>query len=188
MKFSCNMGGIGMEFFEVLRRRRSIRRFERRPVEREKLEKILEAAFLSPSSYNRRAWIFIVVDDPQLLDKLAESKAGAQGIRNAPLAIVVAVDEEIDDVWIEDGAIAAEHIQLAAFALGLSSFWVQIRKREHKRGVSAEEFVKELLRIPENYRVLCIVAVGYPAERKSPHGMDVMEWEKVRHNLFSQKF
>ncbi|WP_148882270.1 nitroreductase family protein [Thermococcus aciditolerans] len=175
-----------MEFFEVLRKRRSVRRFQERPVPRKLVEKLLEAAFLSPSSFNKRPWHFIVVDDREKLLALSMAKLGASGLATAPVAIVVTADESRSDVWVEDASIAAEHIQLAAFDLGLSSFWVQIRNRMHDDKKTAEQYVRELLGIPENYRVLCIIGVGYPAEKKPPHGDEVFEWEKVSHNLFGE--
>jgi len=177
-----------MEFFEVLKKRRSIRRFQDRPAPKELVEKLLEAAFLSPSSYNKRPWHFIVVDEKEKLEALSRAKLGASGLKTAPLAIVVAADKSRSDVWIEDASIAAEHIQLAAFDLGLASFWVQIRNRMHNETKTAEEYVRELLGIPENYRVLCIIGVGYPAENKPPHGDEVFEWEKVSHNEFGKRF
>ncbi|WP_175059885.1 nitroreductase family protein [Thermococcus sp. 2319x1] len=177
-----------MEFFEVLKRRRSIRRFQDKPVPREVIEKLLEAAFLSPSSYNKRPWHFIVVEDKEKLEALSRAKLGASGLKTAPVAIVVTADERKSDVWVEDASIAAEHIHLASYALGLGSFWVQIRNRMHDGTKSAEEYVRELLGIPENYRVLCIVGVGYPAENKPPHGDEVFEWEKVSHDEFGRGF
>lgn len=177
-----------MEFFEVLKKRRSIRRFQDKPVPRELVEKLLEAAFLSPSSHNKRPWHFIVVDDKEKLEALSRAKLGASGLKTAPLAIVVAADESRSDVWIEDASIAAEHIHLASYALGLASFWVQIRNRMHDETKTAEEYVRELLNIPENYRVLCIIGVGYPGEKKGSHGDEVFEWEKVSHNEFGKRF
>jgi nitroreductase len=175
-----------MEFFKVLRKRRSVRRFQERPVPHKLVEKLLEAAFLSPSSFNRRPWHFIVVDDREKLLALSKAKLGASGLATAPLAIVVTADESRSDVWVEDASIAAEHIQLAAFDLGLSSFWVQIRNRMNDEKRTAEEYVRDLLGIPENYRVVCIIGVGYPAEKKPPHGEEVFEWEKVSYNRFGE--
>jgi len=177
-----------MEFFEVLKKRRSIRRFQDKPVPREVVESLLEAAFLSPSSHNKRPWHFVVVDDKEKLEALSRAKLGASGLKTAPLAIVVAADESRSDVWIEDASIAAEHIHLASYALGVASFWVQIRKRMHDESKTAEEYVRELLGIPENYRVLCIIGVGYPGEKKGSHGDEVFEWEKVSHNEFGKRF
>ncbi len=96
-----------MEPFKVLKRRRSIRKFQDRKIPREIIGKLLFAAFLAPTSYNRRSWHFIVVDDRGILRQLANSKLGASGLSTAPLAIVVAIDREKDDIWIEDEAIAA---------------------------------------------------------------------------------
>ncbi|NJE31373.1 NAD(P)H nitroreductase [Thermococcus sp. 18S1] len=175
-----------MEFFEVLRKRRSVRRFQDKPVPHELVERLLQAAFLSPSSFNRRPWHFIVVDDREKLLALSKAKLGASGLATAPLAIVVTADESRSDVWVEDSSIAAEHIQLAAFDLGLSSFWVQIRNRMHDERRTAEDYVRELLGIPSNYRVLCIIGVGYPSEKKPPHGDEVFEWEKVSFNRFGE--
>ena len=177
-----------MEFFEVLKKRRSIRRFQDKPVPREVVESLLEAAFLSPSSHNKRPWHFVVVDAKEKLEALSRAKLGASGLKTAPLAIVVAADESRSDVWIEDASIAAEHIHLASYALGVASFWVQIRKRMHDESKTAEEYVRELLGIPENYRVLCIIGVGYPGEKKGSHGDEVFEWEKVSHNEFGKRF
>ncbi|WP_461863598.1 nitroreductase family protein [Thermococcus sp.] len=176
-----------MEFFEVLRKRRSVRRFQNRPVPRELVEKLLEAAFLSPSSFNKRPWHFIVVDEREKLKALSEAKLGASGLATAPLAVVVTADESRSDVWIEDASIAAEHIQLAAFDIGLSAFWVQIRNRMHDESKTAEDYVRELLGIPENYRVLCIIGIGYPAEKKPPRE-NVTEWGKVSLNEFGREF
>ncbi len=175
-----------MEFFEVLKRRRSIRRFQNRALSKELVEKLLYAAFLSPSSFNKRPWHFLVIDDHEILQKLSEAKLGASGLATSSLAIVITADESRSDVWVEDSSIAAEHIQLAAFDLGLGAFWVQIRNRMHNDEKSAEEYVRELLEIPESYRVLCIIGIGYPAEKKNPRSTEVFEWNKVSYNRFGK--
>ncbi|WP_456452334.1 nitroreductase family protein, partial [Thermococcus sp.] len=72
-----------MEFFEVLRKRRSVRRFQNKPVPKKLVEKLLEAAFLSPSSFNRRPWHFIVVDEEEKLKALSKAKLGASGLATA---------------------------------------------------------------------------------------------------------
>jgi len=127
-----------------------------------------------------------VVDDREKLDALSKAKLSASGLATVPLAIVVVADESKSDAWVEDASIAAEHIQLAAFDLGLSSFWVQIRSRMHNERITAEDYMRKLLGIPSNYRVLCIIGVGYPTEKKPPHGDEVFEWGKVSHNSFGK--
>ncbi len=168
-----------MEFFEVLLKRRSIRRFADKPVGKDKIEYLLKCAFLSPSSHNHRPWHFIVVTRKDLLIQLSKSKEGAQGLKNATAAIVVCADSDVSDVWIEDAAIAAHNINLAAVDIGLGSFWVQIRNRWHDQDETAGEYVKRLLNITEkNLEVLSIIGFGYKLKDKLPNTPGI-ETEKV---------
>ncbi len=115
--------------FDLLKSRRSIRRFQDRAVEKEKMEIILKSALLAPSSRSIRPWEFIAVTDKELLKKLSLCKEhGAQFLDGAPLGIVVMADPRACDVWIEDASIASILIQLAAQSLGLGSCWIQVRK------------------------------------------------------------
>ena len=95
-------------FLPLLRQRRSTRQFKSTPVEPEKLELLLEAVLRAPSSRSRNPWHFVVVDDPQLLTQLGQTKAhGAEFLAHAPLAVAICADPARCDVWIEDCAIAA---------------------------------------------------------------------------------
>ncbi len=175
-----------MELFEAMQIRRSIRHYKPTHVEPEKIRRLLEAAFLSPSGRNIRPWHFIVIDDRNLLDQLANAKSGARPLKTAPLAIVIAADEDTTDIWIEDSAIAAEHIHLAATDLGLGSCWVQIRVRHTiAEEMSAEKYVQQLLGLPPSFRITCIIAIGYPAETKHPHEPEI-EWNKVSYNSYGK--
>ena len=176
-----------MDFWDVLRHRRSIRKFTTQEVEDEKLVKLLEAAFLSPSSHDKRPWHFIVVKQRETLDKLSESKNGAQGLHNAQASIVVCANSEISDVWIEDAAIAAHNINMAAVSLGLGSFWVQIRNRMHNEEMSAEDYVRHLLSIPANIKVLSIIGLGYPLKKKPPKEA-ILDEKKISSEIFSKIF
>ncbi|MCA6214170.1 NAD(P)H nitroreductase [Thermococcus bergensis] len=173
-----------MEFFEVVKRRRSIRCFQDKKVPEEYVKKILEAAFYSPSSRNRRPWHFIVVDEEELIKKLSKTRKALEFLETAPLAIVVCGDKEISSAWVFDVSIAAEHIQLAATALGLGACWGHILDRRHNEEKSAEEYVRELLGIPDHIRVLCVIGIGYPAEEKPPHSEKEVMWERVHRNKF----
>ncbi len=167
-----------MEFCQVIRKRRSIRKFQDRPVEKEKIQHLLQCAFMSPSSHNHRPWHFVVVQKRELLDKLSLSKPGAQGLHNAQAAIVVCAYPEKSDVWIEDAAIAAHTINLAAVDLGLGSFWVQIRNRYFDQKTTAAQYVKNLLNLPQDLEVLSIIGLGYPLKNK-PENQSVIEYDKV---------
>lgn len=173
-----------MEFFEVVKRRRSIRRFQDKKVPEEYVKKILEAAFYSPSSRNRRPWHFIVVDDGDLIKKLAQTRPALRFLETAPLAIVVCGDENISSAWVFDASIAAEHIQLAATALGLGACWGHVLDRMHSEEKSAEEYIRELLGIPRHIRILCVIGIGYPAEEKPSHSEKEIMPDRVHYNRF----
>jgi nitroreductase len=170
---------------KLLRKRRSIRQFASRPIEADKLDAIIEAAVRSPTSRGRNPWEFIVVADPQLLQRLASAKAhGSAFLAGAPLAIVVAADTARSDVWTEDCSIAAMIIQLAAEGLGLGSCWAQIRLRPHNATCSATQYLQELLGLPATYEVECIIGIGYPGEVKPGHAKNSLPFHQVHRDRF----
>jgi len=168
----------------VLRTRRSIRKYGQEPIPHRELEKLKEAVLRSPSSRGFAPWTFVWVRDKELLEALSRAKPhGASFLKQADLGVVVCGDETVSDVWVEDCSIAAIIVHLQAHALGLGSCWVQIRKRPHDPddpGQTAEGWVQRLLGIPAHLRVLCIVAVGLPAERKEGHPPDRLDWQKIK--------
>jgi len=176
-----------MEFFTIIRKRRSIRKYKKQPVEPEKIALLVETALRAPSSRGLNPWEFIVVDDQNFISKLAEAKEhGSSFLKGAPLAVVVCADPARCDVWVEDTSIASTFISLAAEALGLGSCWVQIRERRHSPEKTAEEFVREVLQIPPHLKVEAIIAIGYPAEDKAAHRKEDLQYEKVFANLYGQ--
>ena len=168
---------------ELLRQRRSVRRYLDRPVEPEKVALLKEALLRSPSSRSLDPWEYIVVDDPELLQKLSRAKPhGAAFVKNAPLAIAVCGDPEVCDVWVEDCSIASILLQMTALSLGLASCWVQIRKRNHDDRTSSEDYIKNLLNLPDTLRVLSLIAIGYPAETPGSIPEDQLKKEKLHTN------
>ncbi|MEI7420652.1 MAG: nitroreductase family protein [Prolixibacteraceae bacterium] len=171
---------------DVLYNRRSTRKFSEKPVGEETIHQLLRAALHSPSSKNSQPWEFTVVEDPALLSKLSMAKPhGACLLKHAPVAIVVAGDKTKSDVWIEDCSIASIIIQLAAEALGLGSCWVQIHRRYHDDDQTANEFISELLNIPEHLEVLSVVGVGYKAADRPPLSEKELDWKKVVRNCYT---
>lgn len=171
---------------ELLKQRRSIRKFQQRAVEPEKIEKLSEALLRAPTSRNLQPCQFIVVDDSPLIQGLSRSKAHGTGfLDTAPLAVVIAADPERSDVWIEDSSIAAIILQLAAEELGLKSCWGQLRLRPHNDEQSATDYVRQLLDIPAGFEVPIIVGIGYPDEEKEGHTRESLSFEKVHRNRFS---
>jgi len=174
--------------YKVLQKRRSVRTFEPRAVEPEKLERIFQAALLSPSSKGIKPWSFILVDDPALLTTLSNCKPhGAAFLANAAFAIVVCADLEVAAAWIEDCSIAAINAQIAMEEEGLGSCWIQIRGRKTQDGKPSTEYVKKTLTIPDRLEVEAIIAAGYPAETQIPHSLEDLKWERVHHNNFGKK-
>jgi len=169
----------------LLQRRRSIRQFQPRPVEVEKVQILAEALLRAPSSRGRNPWEFVVVDAPETLQALAHAKAhGSAFLDGAPLAVVLCGDPERSDVWIEDCAIATIILQLTAESLGLASCWAQIRLRLNRDGRTAEDYLRPFIGLPERLRVLAIVGIGYPAESKTGHARESLEWGKLHLNQF----
>ena len=171
---------------DMLLKRRSIRRYTDKLVEMEKIDQLLRAALLAPTSRNTRAWEFIVVEDQGVLEKLSISKPGAQPLKGAALGIVIIANPDQSDVWVEDTSIATIILQLTAQSLGLGSCWIQIRERMHKEGITAEEYVREILGIPDSLKVESIVSIGYPDETRPLHTEDELLWDKIHWNGFAR--
>ena len=170
---------------DLMINRRSIRKYEEKEVEQEKIDLILKSALTSPSSMGRTPWEFIAVTDKEEIKKLSVAKKhGAGFLEGAPAAIVVGANPKDNDVWVEDASIAAIYIQLVAQELGLGSCWVQLRERALADGSSSEEYVKNLCNMPEDSRVLCIIGLGYPAEEKAPHTDEELKKEKIHYNKY----
>ena len=165
---------------ELLKKRRSIRKFERRPVEPEKVKILEEALLIAPSSKNLHSQEFLFVEEAEALTRLAGARRqGSSFLKGAPLAVVVLANEETIDVWIEDAALAAMIGQLTAASLGLGSCWIQIRNRDHDDAETAENCIRQILGIPENMRVLAILALGYPGEEKEPHSLESLNPDRI---------
>lgn len=171
---------------ETLQKRRSIRQFEDKPVEQEKIDYLVESMLRSPSSRSRNPWEFVVVQDKAMLKALSKAKPhGASFVKNAALAIVVCADPEKCDVWVEDCSIASILLHLAATELGLGSCWVQVRLREHEGSKMAEGYVRELLGLPDTMAVESIIAVGYPKEEMDGHPKESLLYDRVHWEKFS---
>lgn len=150
------------DLLSLMYTRRSVREYTEKPVTDEQVEAILKAAMAAPSAQDLRPWHFVVVRKRKTLEKLAEVHKYAYMLEKAPLAVVVCGDEEVSEKhWVEDTVAATQNLLLAATAVGLGGVWVSLYpKRKYQR------YVRDLLDIPEHIGVLCIVALGIPAEEK----------------------
>lgn len=174
-----------MDFQQLLINRRSIRRYTDEKIDPEHVRLILEAGLLAPTSKSARAWQFVVVEDSDMLARLAACKpAGAAPVAKCPLAVVVAVDTTATDPWIEDGSVAASFMMLQAADLGLGSCWIQVRGRFTADGLPSEEYVQEALSMPENCMPLCILTFGHKDEERKPQDLAKLKWENVHIGKF----
>jgi nitroreductase len=145
-----------MEVFEAVQKRRSVRAYQPTPVPKEKLLRVLEAGRLAPSASNIQPWHFIVVTDAEKREKLARARF-AKFLREAPVVIVGCGEQKASPKWfMVDVAIAMQNMVLTATSEGLGTCWV---------GSFDENQVCELLKIPENYRVVALLALGYPRDK-----------------------
>ena len=166
---------------DLLKNRRSIRKFTEEKVSKEELEKILKAGLLAPSSMNKKPVEFVVIEDRQTILKLEKCKKfGTVPLKTAPLVICVISDSEISDVWVEDASIASVLIQLEVEKLGLGSTWIQLRNRTCDEG-NSEEVVRKVLSIPQKYGILSLIAIGHKDEDKKPYTDKDLDFSKVHY-------
>ena len=167
-------------FSDLIKNRRSMRKFTGEELSQDQVVTLLKAALMSPSSKRSNPWQFIVVDDKETLQQLSICKEmGASFLKDAALAIVVMADPLASDVWIEDAAIASLMIQLQAEDMGLGSCWIQVRERFTASGIPSGDFVHNVLDIPLQLQVLSIVAVGHKGMERKPFNEEHLQWEKV---------
>ncbi len=185
IKFVLLLRMKDMAFIDLVKQRRSIRKYEAKPVEEEKLQAIVKAALMAPSSKRCQPWHFVVVDDAETIAKLSVCReAGSKFLEGAPAAIIVLADTTLSDVWTEDASIAAAYMQLQAEDLGLGSCWVQVRNRVKSETQTTEEYIKELVNAPENLSVECILGVGYKGEDKNPFDESRLKLDRLIKNRF----
>ena len=152
-----------MDLLDVMLKRRSVRKYRKDEIPNEKLNKILQAGLLAPTSRNRKPCSFLVVDNKEALEKLSESKeSSSKFLKNANKAIVVVANSLISDTWIEDSSIALAFMHLMAAEQDIGSCWVQIHLRTAKNGESSEDYVREVLGIDDYFRIVGILALGVP--------------------------
>lgn len=171
--------------FELLKTRRSIRKYLPKAVETDKIRQITNAVLMSPASKRSNPWEFIVVEDKEMLQKLSESRQhGSHFLADAPLGIVVVADTTKSDIWMEDASIAAIIIQLQVQDLGLGSCWIQVYKRMKSEEISTEKYIRDLLSIPDHFAVLSIISIGYPNEEKKPFDESKLDFDKIHYDSY----
>lgn len=151
---------------EIIKDRRTIRKFEDKPVPREILEEILQYSLMGPSYGNARPVQFLVVEDKEKLKALSEIETfGTKYIADVPEVILIMADTEISQTWVEECSIAASYLQLLAQEKGLNTSWVNLKSGETNDGVEIQTFLRTLFEIPKNFSTLCMIPIGYGSEK-----------------------
>lgn len=168
---------------EAIRKRRSVRAFLKRDVAEEKLREILTSAMFAPTSWGTKAWEFIIVRDTKTRVELSKSTDHSGFVKEAPVVIIICYDVKTGKRFREDSSIAAGHILLEAVNQGLAGCFVQVADAGMPQG-SAEPYVKKLLKIPERFRVQCMLPIGYPKRPLQEHKDSEFDENKIHYENF----
>lgn len=184
-----------MQLDYAIRHRRAVREFSARPVASAVIERLIDAAIHAPSAVNKQPWLFTVIRDKALADRIsAESKkhmvklmdagAGPEDFReimndadfhvfyHAPVLIVISALR--DDAWArEDAALAAENLMLSAFAEGLGTCWIGFAQRWLETAAG-----KRAIDVPDYYQPVAPIIVGHPKGDVPvvPRNLPVIRW------------
>lgn len=170
-----------MDAIEAILARRSIRKYRKKTVPKKLIDELLKAAMNAPSACNEQPWHFVIISDREVLDEVHKRHPHSYALREAPVAIVVCVDlnlaEEDRVWWVQDCSAAAENILIAAQAKGLGAVWLGVYPKDDR-----VKGLRRSLSLPRNVIPLCIIPIGYPAERK--HYENRYQSSRVHHNCW----
>ena len=174
-----------MELLELLQKRHSVRSYTGESIPEERLTAVIQAGLLSASGRGICPWELIVVQDKDKLKRMAECRVGAAAmLAGADAAIVVVADEAATDVWVEDCSIVMSNMHLMADSLGLGSCWIQGRLRQAGDGATTEEYLRQLLGYPADYRLEAILSLGMPASHRAARALSELPMDKVHQEHF----
>lgn len=165
-----------MDALEALRTRRSVRSFTGKPVSREIIEQVVDAARLAPTANNMQPWEFIVVTDEAIRKRIAGVAEYGKFIADAPVCIAVFCKDS--KYYLEDGCAATENILVGAHALGVASCWVAGDKKDYAGEVG------KILEAPDSYKLVSLIALGYSSISVSVRAKgkrklhEVIHWER----------
>ncbi|MDO8669551.1 MAG: nitroreductase family protein [Candidatus Buchananbacteria bacterium] len=164
---------------EAIKKRRAVRDYLAEKISDDKLNDIMAAAMYSPSANAKYPWDLVIIKDNSNKEKLSKLTPWAIHLKDASVIIAVIGHEKESSDWVEDCSIVAEHIWLEATNQGLGSCWVHIRGNDN-----AEKEVKELLHVPEDYRVLCLMPLGVPVKDEPEHSEEDFDRSKIKQESY----
>jgi len=165
---------------ELLKTRRSIRKYKQEHLKKQEINKILKCGLLAPSSRNSQPWEIYLTEDKEKIIKLSQSKpTGVAFIKAAPVIVVLAANPNKSSVWIEDLSIMATLMQITAWEMGVGSCWVQIRNRNYNETITSEDYIKGIMNIEKEKKVLCLLSFGYIDEEKKAYEDKDILFERI---------
>jgi len=169
-----------MDMLEIMRSRRSVRRYTDEKLSDEQLKEIVSGALLAPSGHSKYPCEFIVVTNRELLEKMSHCRKGvAKMLEGAAAAVVVIADKDKSDTFVEDSCVAMMNMELVATSLGVGNCWIQVRNREAEDDTPSENYLRGILNFPENFACQAILSLGYPAKEPRARELDKLNFDKV---------
>jgi nitroreductase len=171
---------------DVIRKRRTIRKFTDQEVSEEQIETLLELAMCAPNRLNRRPWAFVVIRDRELRGHLADLLRLHPYLEDASTVIAVCGWPKRSPTWVLDISAAIENMLIGATSMGLGTAW--IGAPDTALWELCEEFLHDALAIPIDVRVLALVAVGHPAQERSPHRkQDRFDETRIHYGMWGER-
>lgn len=165
---------------DILRKRRSIRKYKEYKIKEDKKSILKEALLRAPTSRNLDPCQFLFIENKNIVKQLSKAKPhGISFLKDAPLAVLIIANPEKSDTWVEDSSIASILLQLTAQKLSLGSCWIQIRNRYYSENKKSSKYIIDLLNLSENLEVESIIALGYPAEEKEFIPEEDLSYNKI---------
>lgn len=169
---------------DTILKRRSVRKYKDKEVDKEKLEELLMYASMGPSNGNSHPVEFIVVDDKEKIEELSNMDSFATlYLKEAPVVVIVIANTEICKTWVEETSLTADYLQLLLEEEGLSSSWINVKEGKTAGKISYEEYFAENFGIKKPYRAQCLIPIGYKKSGTKDHEeFDISS--KVHYNKF----
>ena len=169
------------KLLDAIRTRRSIRIYHPdKPLSPENVQIIMEAGLRAPSSKNRHTSQFILIEDKETLEALSYMRErGCAFLKDVPFAVVVLGSPRECEHWIADASLAAGYMQLQAWELGIGSCWSDVHGQFTGNGQDSDEYVRNLLGIPYQLEVLCVLGFGYVNGEAPERPVESLKWEKL---------
>ena len=157
--------------------RRSIRKYSDKEISNIDLKMILKAGMNAPTARNLKPFEFIIIKEKGILEKLSITKKNSYFVKDSNTTIII-IGNELSEFWQQDLGAVTQNILLEATYLNIGSCWIGIAPNDE-----CENYIKNLLNVPKNKRVFCMVSLGYPAETKEPNGF--YDENKIHYNRYS---